>query len=313
MSSAGPCKACGAPPAVQWGRPILASRGIEPRPSANTTLCKTCGAAVVVGTARKLVEVVSAVVLHEGRVLLTQRPAGKDFAFSFETPGGKVEKGETHEQALRREFREELDGDLVDMAEKPMHVSAHEDVGVTIAFYVATVRPFASSPRTYPRPVEGQGMIWANARELTALALTKSLTPGTAQAMGKIWELLMKRRGQMSAGGDDLTDVCDRIQVAAIRGKAPPALMRAELHRSWREGATRLWAEDECLLRDPDAERLGAAWRRLFGEDCPEKGIDHLDEGDSSATLHENDRVVVLDCSQCHEIWVGPAYEKKEG
>jgi 8-oxo-dGTP diphosphatase len=44
----------------------------------------------------------------QGRFLLTSRPAGKVYADYWEFPGGKLERGETVEQALRRELHEEL-------------------------------------------------------------------------------------------------------------------------------------------------------------------------------------------------------------
>lgn len=44
----------------------------------------------------------------EGRFLLTSRPAGKVYAGYWEFPGGKLEAGESVEQALRRELQEEL-------------------------------------------------------------------------------------------------------------------------------------------------------------------------------------------------------------
>ena len=44
----------------------------------------------------------------DGRILMAQRPAGKDHAGRWEFPGGKVETGETPEQAVRRELYEEL-------------------------------------------------------------------------------------------------------------------------------------------------------------------------------------------------------------
>ena len=57
------------------------------------------------------IEVVAAVILHEGRIFATQRGYGewKDW---WEFPGGKMESGETPEEALKREIREELATDI---------------------------------------------------------------------------------------------------------------------------------------------------------------------------------------------------------
>ena len=55
----------------------------------------------------KTVEVVAAIIEHEGRILGTQRGYG-EFAGGWEFPGGKIEPGESPEQALVREIHEEL-------------------------------------------------------------------------------------------------------------------------------------------------------------------------------------------------------------
>jgi 8-oxo-dGTP diphosphatase len=54
------------------------------------------------------IQVAAAVVWREGRLLLTQRPPGGPLGEQWEFPGGKVEAGETPEEALVREIREEL-------------------------------------------------------------------------------------------------------------------------------------------------------------------------------------------------------------
>ena len=58
---------------------------------------------------RHAVDVAVGVLIDDhGRFLLTSRPAGKVYAGYWEFPGGKVETGESIEQALRRELQEEL-------------------------------------------------------------------------------------------------------------------------------------------------------------------------------------------------------------
>ena len=59
----------------------------------------------------KTVEVVAAIIRRDGRIFATQRGYG-DWKDWWEFPGGKVEAGETPEQALVREIREELDTDI---------------------------------------------------------------------------------------------------------------------------------------------------------------------------------------------------------
>ncbi|HWT19629.1 MAG TPA: NUDIX domain-containing protein, partial [Variovorax sp.] len=60
-------------------------------------------------TPREITEVaVGVLVAPDGQFLLTTRPEGKVYAGYWEFPGGKVEAGETIEQALARELREEI-------------------------------------------------------------------------------------------------------------------------------------------------------------------------------------------------------------
>ncbi len=57
----------------------------------------------------KIVQVVAALIWRENKFMICQRPENKTRAFQWEFVGGKAEKGETREEALIRECREELD------------------------------------------------------------------------------------------------------------------------------------------------------------------------------------------------------------
>ena len=78
-------------------RPVLVADGDRPREGLEQ------------GSERKLVEVAVGVLLRpDGDFLLTSRPPGKVYEGYWEFPGGKMEQGETVEQALRRELLEEI-------------------------------------------------------------------------------------------------------------------------------------------------------------------------------------------------------------
>ena len=56
----------------------------------------------------KIVKVVAAIIIHENKIFATQRGYG-EFKDGWEFPGGKIEPGETPQEALVREIKEELD------------------------------------------------------------------------------------------------------------------------------------------------------------------------------------------------------------
>ena len=59
----------------------------------------------------KTIEVVAAIIHQDNKILATQRGYG-DYKGRWEFPGGKMEEGETEEQAIIREIREELDVEI---------------------------------------------------------------------------------------------------------------------------------------------------------------------------------------------------------
>lgn len=59
----------------------------------------------------KTIKVVAAIIIHKKHILATQRGYG-DFKGGWEFPGGKIEPGETPQEALCREIKEELDVEI---------------------------------------------------------------------------------------------------------------------------------------------------------------------------------------------------------
>ena len=59
----------------------------------------------------KTVRVVAAIIINDGKVFATQRGYG-EFKDGWEFPGGKIDAGETPEEALVREIKEELDTEV---------------------------------------------------------------------------------------------------------------------------------------------------------------------------------------------------------
>lgn len=80
----------------------------------------------------KTIEVVAAIIVRDGKVFATERGYG-DWKGWWEFPGGKMEQGESPEEALKREIREELDaeicvGELLDTVEwdyPDFHLTMH--------------------------------------------------------------------------------------------------------------------------------------------------------------------------------------------
>ena len=60
----------------------------------------------------KFVEVVAAIIIKDDSVFATQRGYG-EFQGWWDFPGGKMEAGESPQEALKREIREELDADVL--------------------------------------------------------------------------------------------------------------------------------------------------------------------------------------------------------
>ncbi|TSE05169.1 8-oxo-dGTP diphosphatase MutT [Mesorhizobium intechi] len=111
---------------------------------------------------RLLLVAACALVDTDGRVLLAQRPEGKQLAGLWEFPGGKVEPGETPEQCIVRELHEEIGIDTEIPCLAPLTFASHsyDDFHLLMPLFVC--RRF----RGIAQPREGQALKWVRPKQM---------------------------------------------------------------------------------------------------------------------------------------------------
>ena len=125
---------------------------------------------------RKIIEVVGAIIKDGDRYLVGQRAANKSQGGLWEFMGGKIEPGETPEQALARECREELNLEIEN--ERIIDSVVHEYPEKTIRLTLIECAPKSGS---VPRPNEHQDIRWVTQAEMDAMPFC----PADTELIGK--------------------------------------------------------------------------------------------------------------------------------
>ncbi|MDI1443820.1 (deoxy)nucleoside triphosphate pyrophosphohydrolase [Polyangium sp. 6x1] len=136
-------------------------------------------------TPRPPVLVAAAVLVEEGRVLLTQRKRGTHLAGAWEFPGGKVEPDEDPRAALVRELREEI-GMEVSVGD-PVEVTFHRYPEKSVLLLFFAVTRAAGSPD--PRPLDVADVKWAGPGDLK----DELFPPADVAILSKVRTLLAPR------------------------------------------------------------------------------------------------------------------------
>lgn len=123
---------------------------------------------------RKLVLVSACALIDaDDRILLAQRPVGKSMAGLWEFPGGKIEEGETAQEALIRELQEELGITTWETCLAPLTFASHsyDDFDLLMPLFVC--RKWDG----YPMAKEGQALKWVRAKKLREYDMPKADEP----------------------------------------------------------------------------------------------------------------------------------------
>ena len=98
----------------------------------------------------------------DGRILIARRPEGKPMAGLWEFPGGKIEPGETPEQTVVRELREELGVEPCERCLHPFAFVSHpyETFHIVMPLFLCRTRD------GFARPLEGQEIAWVRKEKL---------------------------------------------------------------------------------------------------------------------------------------------------
>ena len=115
--------------------------------------------------ARKLVTVAACALIDpDGRVLIAQRPPGKAMAGLWEFPGGKVEAGETPEETVIRELKEELSITIKEACLAPFAFASHSYPEFHLLMPLYVCRRWEGMVQ----PLEAQAIKWVRARDLSS-------------------------------------------------------------------------------------------------------------------------------------------------
>jgi 8-oxo-dGTP diphosphatase len=114
-----------------------------------------------------------ALVDPDGRVLIAQRPAGKEMGGLWEFPGGKMEAGERPEETLIRELSEELGITVKEACLAPFSFASHSYADFHLLMPLYICRRWEGTPL----PHEHAALQWVRPKELASYPMPPADLP----------------------------------------------------------------------------------------------------------------------------------------
>lgn len=132
-------------------------------------------------SAKRIIQVVAAVIEHNHRYLVTQRTASAVFPLLWEFPGGRIEDDETDIDALQREVEWRVGIEIIVGDKIGDHVHEYHDYDVHLSMYGCKVPGDIA-----PTPVNVKALRWVTSAELREL----EFPPADEKSMSKMLGLV---------------------------------------------------------------------------------------------------------------------------
>jgi|WetSurMetagenome_2_1015567.scaffolds.fasta_scaffold49187_2 8-oxo-dGTP diphosphatase len=133
---------------------------------AGMTTSRCIGIGVLNPKENKMTEVAVGILRKNEKILICQRKKGGRYELKWEFPGGKLEPGETTEQCLRRELREELSIEVQTIERIEVQSAFYEDGGMFHVSY-CFISGFTGEPQNHVF----EQICWVTFQELNSMDL----------------------------------------------------------------------------------------------------------------------------------------------
>lgn len=107
-----------------------------------------------------IIEVTAAIIINKKKVFVAQRLPGSHMELKWEFPGGKIKEGESRENCLIRELKEELDVDIQVLKFFETVEFSYPEEDIRLHFFICTIK------KGIPVEQHCHSFIWANKENL---------------------------------------------------------------------------------------------------------------------------------------------------
>ncbi|MGI5830129.1 MAG: NUDIX domain-containing protein [Bradymonadia bacterium] len=213
--------------------------------------------------------VLAAAIIRNDRIFVAQRSPTQSHPLAWEFPGGKLEAGESHSEALRRELYEEF-GILAHVRD---FVAKYEQQSVNSSFFLHLYRCYVDCDEIHP--LEHAAVSWASIEEL----YTIGMTPADAAILPELERVLRKNPSIWAA---------TPTQLSSLPTKARSKHLFAAIQRPWTyvDGEPNLGAKARNIVASAFSTERARIVTQRSSSDATTRIIFEAKDGAIFETIH---------------------------